>query len=90
MLKDSFWKRALNNPLDAGPVFEFLGFESTGSGPPLSNQVYRTLFRDNDDNEGCVIGPRSILRMQVKRVLFCDIRFESKAQNQKVTWADYR
>lgn len=67
MVKGSFWKKALNNPVEAGLAFKFVGFESTGSNTPLNHHVYRTLFRDNDDGDGSVIGPRSILRMRVEK-----------------------
>lgn len=65
-----------------GKTFEVVGFESTGSGTPLSHNAYRTLLRDNDDGEGSIIGQRSILRMWVEReeVLWCNNRFECKAQ----------
>lgn len=52
----------------------------TGTSP--SHHVYKPLFKDNDDGEGSLIGPRSILRVQVEReeVPWCDICFKSKAQ----------
>lgn len=66
MVKDSFQKKALSDPLKAGPVFEYLNSGSTGSEILLSGQGSRTLFQDNNDDEGSMIGPRSILRMRVE------------------------
>lgn len=58
---------------------------------PLSRQVYRMLFPDNDNDEGSVVGPRSILGMRVKReeVPFSNIQFEPKAQRYQIfdKWA---
>lgn len=71
----------MNDIIEAGPAFELVHSESTGSGTPLSHHVYKTLFTDNGDDEGSIIGPRSILKMRVERkeVLWCDILSESKA-----------
>lgn len=91
MVKDSFWKKALNNLVEAGPTLEFPSSESTRSGTPLNHQVYRILFKDQDDWQCSIIGPRSILRMRVEReeVPMCDICFESKAQRHRLfdKWA---
>lgn len=49
------------------------------------------LFRDNDDREGSVIPPSSVLRMKVEReeAPFCGIRFESKTRRHQAfdKWA---
>lgn len=39
--KDSFWKRALNNPIEAGSTFEFVGSKSTIEPPDLQDVVLR-------------------------------------------------
>lgn len=64
VVKDPFWKRALNDTVEAEPAFEYIGSESIGSGMPLSRQVYKTLF---DDSDGFLFSPRSILRLRVER-----------------------
>lgn len=66
MLKDSFWKKALNDPVEAGLTFKFLSSEPTRSSTLLSHYVYKTLFKDYDDDEGSVIGLRLILEMQIE------------------------
>lgn len=55
--QDLFWKKALNDPVEAWPTFEYLGSESTRSGIALSREVHRTLFGDNGDEEGSTINP---------------------------------
>lgn len=51
IFKDSFWKRAMNDTVEAGSPFEFMDLESTRSGTPPSHHVCKTLFRDNDDGK---------------------------------------
>lgn len=57
----------------------------------LDRQVYWILSGDNDDDEGSVIPPRSVLRIRVEReeVPFYGVRFESKMQRQQALdkWA---
>lgn len=86
IVKDSFWEKALNDPIEAGPAFEYLTSGFIRSGLPLDCQIYRTLFQDNDDCEGPMISPTSIPKMRIKReeVPFCGTRFESKAQTHQV------
>lgn len=64
--KDSLWKRTIDDTVEAGSPLGFEDSKSTGSGTPLSHDVYKTLFRDNDDGEGSIIS-RSILRMLVDK-----------------------
>lgn len=78
MVKDSRWKNALSDPVEVGPIYEYMSFGSSGSETPWIRQVYRALFRDNGNDEGSLISPRSALRMRAKReeVSFCNIKFE--------------
>lgn len=50
-------------------------------------QVYWPLFRDNDDSDGSVIAPRSVLRMRFEReeVPFYGVRFKSKSQRHQAS-----
>lgn len=76
----------MNKPVEASFAFEYWSLDSSSSGMSLDRQVYRALFRDNDDGEGSVIPTMSILRIRVKReeVRFYNIRFELNTQRQQV------
>lgn len=75
----------MNDIVEAGPAFELVDSESTGSETPLSHHVCK-MFTDKGDDEGSIIGPRSILRMRVEReeVPWCDILLEPKAQHYQL------
>lgn len=85
VVKNSFWVKALNEPVEANFVFEYRSSYSSGSGTLDSNPP--ELFRDNNNGEGLVIPPRSFLKMRVERekVPFCGIRFQSKMQRHEAS-----
>lgn len=80
VVKDSFWDKALNNPPKASSAFENRSSNSFGSGTLLDHQVYWTLFLNNDDGEGSLISPRSVLedegRVRGGGLLRYTVRFE--------------
>lgn len=67
----------MSHTVETRRPFEFMDSKSIGRETPLSDHVYKTLFMDNDDDEGSIIVSKSILRMRLQReeVLWCNIHF---------------
>lgn len=63
------------NLVDIGVPYEN---QSSDSGV----QNFQTLFHDQEEGQGIIIPPRSVLRMRVgqEEVPFCIIKFESKSR----------
>lgn len=83
VVKDSFWGKALNETVEANFVLEYRTV-SSNSRTSLHHQVSRTLFRNNDDGEGFVISPRSVLRRRSgEEVLFYGIGLSPRCKATK-------
>lgn len=82
VMRDYLWVRALHAPVKASSTFDYQSSDSSDSEMPLDQQTFWTLFHDNDDGEGSVFPPRSVLWMMIEReeFPFYGIRFESKMQ----------
>lgn len=81
--KDSFWKRADEDPLEASPSFEFVSSQSSSKEVPPCYHSYITPSHNHKDMAGFVLNPRSILQMRVAKAKVPRVKSSSNL-NHKV------
>lgn len=85
IVKDSFWDKALNEPVESNYGFECGSSDNSGSGMLLDPQICGQCSLIMTTEKVQYIPPRSVLRMRLERedVPFCGIRFEFKTQRHQ-------